>query len=290
MLDQAQRQRIFSGFWELANNDTQNAYLCGCVKLLPVKRHYTSNSRRGNTRVYYVHNGERSVRICKVAFLRLYSISSGRLTRLLANQAKHGGVPRLDARGYKEPPNKTSEEDLTFIRTHIESFPVYQSHYSRNDNPDRQYLTPDLSISKMHYLYKVKCEAEERRAVSDWVYRKVFNEEYKEGIPSLLFLSSCPLLTFTQCHTPPPYFLSVSHPFLPYMAKYTHPQTHSSSFSSLFPSLIHTHAHTQTPFVTWPHTLSLYRHPQTHSFPPFPLRFTNIPSLLCLSLPSYTIP
>ena len=101
------------------------------------------------------------MRICQV---QLHSISSGRLTRLLSNPAEHGEVPRLDARGYKEPPNKTSEEDLTLIRTHIESFPVYQSHYSRTNNPDRQYLSPDLSILKMHYLYKVKCEAEERRA------------------------------------------------------------------------------------------------------------------------------
>lgn len=98
VVTEAQRQKILSGFWELGNIDVQNAYLCGCVKVLPVKRHYTSTeSRCGNTRVYYVNNGDKSVRVCKVVFLHIHAISSGRLTRVLANQAAHGGVPKLDA-------------------------------------------------------------------------------------------------------------------------------------------------------------------------------------------------
>ena len=113
-----------------------------------------------------------------MAFLRLHGVSSGRLTRLLSNQAEHGGVPKLDSRGHKEPPNKTSEEDLALVHSHIKSFPVYDSHYSRSDNPDRTYLSPDLSIAKMYYLHKEKCDNKEQRAVSEWVYWKVFNEEH----------------------------------------------------------------------------------------------------------------
>ena len=226
VLTQTQRKNIFSGFWELASYDTQNAYLCGGVKVLPVKRHYkASDSRRGNTRVYYVHNGERSVRVCKVAFLRLHGVSSGRLTRLLSNQAQHGGVPKLDSRGHKEPPNKTSEEDLAFVRSHIDSFPVYESHYSRSDNPDRKYLSPDLSVSKMHYLYKEKCDTEVRRSVSDWVYRKVFNEEYNLSFGRCVTI--LPPHTHTS-HTPPPH---------------THSQTHLSSHAVTPSSQQHSSLH-----------------------------------------------
>ena len=93
--------------------------------MLPVKRHYTSqDSRHGNTHVYYVNNGDKSVRVCKVAFLRIHAISSSRLTRLLANQVAHGGVPKLDAWGHKEPPNKTSEEDMGFIRQYSPTIKV----------------------------------------------------------------------------------------------------------------------------------------------------------------------
>ena len=152
ILTTEQRRIIFSKFWALGNFDIQNTYLCGCVKVLPVARHYTSESKRGNKRVYYVNNGERSVRICKKAFLRIHGISHGRLSRVLAGQAEQGGLPKLDTRGRHEPPNKTEEEDKAFIRQHIESFPVYESHYSRSDNPHRRYLSPELSQAKMYHL------------------------------------------------------------------------------------------------------------------------------------------
>ena len=35
----------------LGNFDVQNACLCGCVKVSPVKRHYSSTSNRGITMV-----------------------------------------------------------------------------------------------------------------------------------------------------------------------------------------------------------------------------------------------
>ena len=47
----------------------QNAYLCGCVKVLPTKSKYTKaeESRRHFSRVFYVQNGSVSERVCKTA-------------------------------------------------------------------------------------------------------------------------------------------------------------------------------------------------------------------------------
>ena len=178
ILPTEQRKKTFSGFWELGNFDVQSAYLAGCVKVLPVKHHYSPTSNRRNSRVFYINNGERSVRVCKVAFLRIHGVSNGRLSRVLSGQAKQGGLPKLDGRGHKEPPNKTSAEDIGNVREHIRSFPVYSSHYSRADNPSRRYLSPHLSISQMYHLYKEVCTTEGKRAVSEWVYRKEFNESF----------------------------------------------------------------------------------------------------------------
>ena len=173
-----QRKKLFSGFWGIGEFDVQNAYINGCVKSMPVKRHYSSTARRGTTRLYYVQNGEYSVRVCKVAFLKIHGISNGRLCRVITAAAELGGVPRMDTRGHHEPSNKTSQEEMDFIHAHIESFPHYTSHYSRNDNPNRTYLSPALSLSKMHVLYKERCTEDGKRPVSDWVYRKVFNEQH----------------------------------------------------------------------------------------------------------------
>ena len=206
VLSTEQRKRIFSKFWGLGSFDIQNAYLCGCVKVLPVKHHYSATSRRGNTRVFYVHNGENSVRICKVASLRIHGISNGRLSRVLAGQAQEGGLPKLDKRGRKEPPNKTSEEDIQHVREHINTFPVYTSHYSRADNPDRKYLSPHLSISKMYHLYKEECTQEGRSTVvSEWIYRREFNEHFNLSFGRYRFHLSLPLLpTHPPTHYRPP--------------------------------------------------------------------------------------
>ena len=175
-----QRKRVFSGFWALGDFNVQNAYLCGCVKILPVARHYqkASTSKRGNTRMYYVNNGRASIRVCKTAFLRIHGVSSGRLTRVLAGQLEQGGVPKMDGRGKHEPPNKTTEEDKEAVRQHIATFPTYESHYSRTDNHNRRYLSPYLTVTKMYQLYREQCTQNACRHVSEWVFRKIFKEEF----------------------------------------------------------------------------------------------------------------
>ena len=147
------------------------AYLCGCVKVLPMKRKYTKaeESRRHFSRVFYVQNGSVSERVCKTA---IFGISNGRLGRALEAQTTSGGVPHTDQRGRHEPPNKTPPEKLELVKEHIESFPAYESHYSRKDNPNRKYLSPSLSISKMYQLFKDFC------SVSEWKYRQIFNTHF----------------------------------------------------------------------------------------------------------------
>ncbi len=125
-----------------------------------------------------MHNGSVSVRVCKVAFLRIHAVTNGRLTRALKGQADNDGSPHADQRGRHIPANKTSDEDIEFVKEHIRSFPKYRSHYSRKDNPNRYFLSPDLSVAKMFQLYKVECSTQEKRPVSEWVYRKVFNEAF----------------------------------------------------------------------------------------------------------------
>ena len=60
----------------------------------------------------------------------------------------------------------------------MESFPVYTSHYLRTDNPDRRFLSPQLSICKMYHLYREMCAEQEVQQVSEWVYRREFNEHF----------------------------------------------------------------------------------------------------------------
>ena len=83
-----------------------------------------------------------------------------------------------DQRGRHPPAKKTDANVLKHVNDHIESFPHYTSHYSRKDNPNKLYLSPDLSLSKMYSLYKTHCEEQGYNIASEWVYRREFNEKH----------------------------------------------------------------------------------------------------------------
>ena len=56
-----------------------------------------------------------STPVCKNAFLAIYAISNGRLSRALSKM-KSVGSPQTDQRGRHEPKNKTPEKDVQFVR------------------------------------------------------------------------------------------------------------------------------------------------------------------------------
>ena len=87
-------QNLFSWFWDRVNFNVQNAYLCGCVKVVDIAKRYTekgSASRRSHTR--NINNGDVSVRVCIVAFLKMYEVSNGCLSRALKAQSASSGSP-----------------------------------------------------------------------------------------------------------------------------------------------------------------------------------------------------
>ena len=127
-------------FWSSGNFNTQNACICGCVKLLQVKG---NSSRKSGSRSYYVNNDSGiSTKICRTAFIHIHGVAGGRIDRALKSIAATGGSPHMDLRGCHEPGNKTEADQLTFVKNHICSFPQYGSHYSQSDNPHRKYLSP----------------------------------------------------------------------------------------------------------------------------------------------------
>ena len=89
-----------------------------------------------------------------------------------------------DGRGrHHNQPHTISEEVKVKIRNHIQSFPRRQSHYSQSSNRHREYLPEGLSIAEMHRLYltKHKPEAGDKPVVKEWLYRKIFNEQFNLG-------------------------------------------------------------------------------------------------------------
>ena len=86
-----------------------------------------------------------------------------------------------DCRGKNTPPNITSDDHRTFVKSHIESFPAVKSHYCQK-NSHRKYLDSTLNLTKMYDLYKKnRCTEENRHPVKIQIYRSIFNSEYNYG-------------------------------------------------------------------------------------------------------------
>ena len=100
-----------------------------------------------------------------------------KLIRYTLAKKQHGTSGGLDQRGKHTPHNKTTTENISYIKRHIESFPVVESHYQRKCTK-RMFLEQGLSISKMFELYKAKCLEDHMSPVSEMVYRKIFCTEY----------------------------------------------------------------------------------------------------------------
>ena len=118
-MSEEQRQNLFSGFWDTADFNIQNAYLCGCVKVVDIAKQYTekdSASRRSHT--CNINNDDVSVRVCMVSFLRIREVSNGRLSRALKAWSASLGLPHSNLRRRHVPSNKTSDDDLG-VKEHI---------------------------------------------------------------------------------------------------------------------------------------------------------------------------
>ena len=90
---------------------------------------------------------------------------------------KSGCFSHTDQRGRHKPHNKTTDARQQFVKDHITSFPKVQSHYSRKDT-NREFLQTDLTIRKMHELYKDKCKEKGCAPVSEKIYRNIFCESF----------------------------------------------------------------------------------------------------------------
>lgn len=181
LLSIQERKRIFENFYNLSNFNLQTSYINGQVTVTNKGRftHSQDPNKRSKTRIYKLQKetGD-NVSVCKFFFKNALRVSDGRLTRALINKTRGGEqtTPPIDRRGKHPPKNKTNQVDIDNVKHFVNKFAKYKSHYSRVKNPHREYLSPDLNISKLYNLYLQSDEFEQK--VSRFVFTKIFNEEF----------------------------------------------------------------------------------------------------------------
>ena len=85
-----------------------------------------------------------------------------------------------DRRG-KHDKHVTVGEDLkNLIREHIQSFPARHSHYSRQDNAGRVYLSPELSIARLHRMFLEAHDPEYIQLQEDNLQRRIAHQSVQK--------------------------------------------------------------------------------------------------------------
>lgn len=174
------RRAQFESFLKIGDFGKQNAYLCGLIHQASIQCRRPRSGSKGErkaTNLFHIQTGQSTVRVCKKYFLSTFGVSDGRVTRALSKLTA-GRVPGEDLRGKHVAAQKITAEQIKSVNDHISSFPAFQSHYTRKDNPNRKYLSPELNLTKMYHLYTEWCKEKEIQPVKEYYYRHTFNNKF----------------------------------------------------------------------------------------------------------------
>ncbi|XP_039293093.1 uncharacterized protein LOC120353433 isoform X1 [Nilaparvata lugens] len=179
-INELEGKKIFDSFWKLSSFEKQNVFMCGLISQnKPQNRRPRSGAKapKSSSNVYRFQVGGTSINVCKQFFLKTLAVSDGRMTRAV-KKIRENNDPGIDNRGHHSPANKTSEIQEKAVCDHISSFPSYQSHYTREHNPNRRFLPTNINVTIMYNLYKERCIEENQDPVSLNVYRRIFNNKF----------------------------------------------------------------------------------------------------------------
>ena len=80
---------------------------------------------------YFLMKGEDSFRVCKIFYLSTLAISQKIVYNVHQKKNELTGILKLDGRGKHDKHAKVSDEQKNGVISHIDSFPVIESHYCR---------------------------------------------------------------------------------------------------------------------------------------------------------------
>ena len=197
VITEEQRQKLFKDFYSLSSWEAKTVYIANLVMVYTPKRPTKSDSRRKNSRAFYVtvvnNEGEsNTLKVCKKFVMATLSINSARING--AVKRKISGV-FSDERGHHIPHNKTPDSVIENVKLHINTYPKYISHYTRKRSK-KLYLRNVHSVADMYREYLDWCKERNEIPVKEWIYSRVFNDDFNLSFhqPKLDTCKTCDIL------------------------------------------------------------------------------------------------
>lgn len=173
LFTEEERQRLFTKLQELPSYDMKTNFLASCIQKKAPQRTKVDCRNKGYSTIITLLGR----RVCRDFFLKTFDITDSRF-KVVCKKIDSDGFVATDKRGRHQPKNKMPPESKHLVITHIQSFPRYKSHYSRSQNPNTSYLSPDLNVRKMYNLYTEMCQEQNKIPVKESYYRNIFNGEF----------------------------------------------------------------------------------------------------------------
>jgi len=169
------RKSLISIFNNIGDKFKQDTFLGGLIHLKPVIHHRSRNGSRPSKTYsvqYEVKLGTDVILICKKAFCSIFGVGKTAVDRIVKKLQNNIPSPTDNRGKHQNRPNKLPADIHFQINTHINSYPKRQSHYSRLNNSNTRYLSPDLSVAKLYRLFLQKYEPD---------FWALYNAELSEG-------------------------------------------------------------------------------------------------------------
>ncbi|XP_067639462.1 uncharacterized protein [Eurosta solidaginis] len=177
-----QRQALCAAFWRL-DFKRRKDFVLSRVEIhentsMTAPEYRKTDRVRTFTNRYFLR-GERgeNVRVCQRFFNATLCVGCHFLANAQRNIDKQtGAYAGEDLRGKRTlPKNKIPDELIVGVHEHINSYPTWVPH----KNYKTRYLHSSLNIKKMHVEYKEDCERQNKTAVSESFFRRIFHQDFK---------------------------------------------------------------------------------------------------------------
>ena len=161
VVPEERRAEIIKAFHNLPSLQEQRNWLARHISTSTPKTN-KENSRKSRNIDYYLpidDNGD-AVSVCRPMFLNTLRVTD-RQVRVVLKKTDATGILQQEMRGGRPKKQAARDTNITkLVDAHIKRFPKVESHYCRAES-SFQYLSADLTITKMHQMYNDEHENDE---------------------------------------------------------------------------------------------------------------------------------
>ena len=133
--------------------DQRKQYIISHVEICPKKQVKSSDSRRGESKQYFLTTSDGRVQVCQHTFLNTFGIKEWTVRYWLS--MSDSGMAKKSQLTHKVVEGHSKKDDISFLKDFFNSLPKMPSHYCRATTT-RQYLEP--IIENKNHLYNLYCK------------------------------------------------------------------------------------------------------------------------------------